>query len=57
MERWKIELEITFGMQEDETNYSALDRIKKILNRMLKQEAQLNHYHILKQPQTCWEFD
>jgi len=61
MERWKVEVEITFNPitigNDEETAMQALYRIKPILDRMLKREAQISHYHILLQPQKCIEFD
>ena len=60
-ERWRIEVEltfnpITFGMTE-ESETQAMYRIKPVLNRMLEREVQISHYHILKHPEKCVEFD
>ena len=56
-ERWRIELEVTFDPKPDETNHEALERVKSALNRMLTAEPEINHFHILKLPHTCYEFD
>ena len=55
--RWRIEAEITFDPKEEENEHQALDRVKEALNRMLDKEPEINHYHILKRPHTCYEFD
>jgi len=61
MERWKVELEITFNPitigNDEETSTQALYRLHPILERMLKREAQISHYHILLRPTKCVEFD
>ena len=61
MERWKVDVEFTFNPitigKDEETSTQALYRIKPILDRMLKREAQISHYHILIQPKKCIEFD
>jgi len=61
MERWKVEIEITFNPviigKDEETNSQALYRVKSVLNRMLEKEVEISHYHILLQPQRCFEFD
>lgn len=56
-ERWRIEAEITFDVKEGENEQQALDRVKSALNGMLVKEREINHYHILKLPHTCYEFD
>lgn len=60
-ERWKVDVEITFnpvttGVAE-ETTSQALQRVHGVLARMLFQEVEISHYHILTQPKKCVEFD
>ena len=57
MKRWRIELEITFDPKQNEANHRALERVKVILNKMLNREPEINHFHILKSPHSCYESD
>lgn len=61
MERWKVEVEITFNPLTvactEETKSQAWNRVRNVLNRMLEKEAEISHYHFLKQPEKCVEFD
>ncbi len=60
-ERWRIEVEITYNpitlSETEETQTQALSRVKDVLNRMLEKEVEISHYHILKSPHICYEFD
>jgi hypothetical protein len=61
MERWKIEVELTFNpitlSGSAETSTQALYRVKESLDRLLKREVEISHYHILAHPAKCVEFD
>ena len=59
--RWRVEVEITYnsitvGLVE-ESKSQALGRVKCVLDRMLDSEVEISHYHILRQPEKCVEFD
>jgi len=59
--RWRIIIELTFNpitlSGTEETKEQALNRVKPALNRILENEVEISHYHILKQPEKCVEFD
>jgi hypothetical protein len=61
MERWKIEVEITFDpiiiSSNPETSTSAMYRIKESLDFLLRESVAVKHYHILAHPTKCIEFD
>jgi hypothetical protein len=60
-ERWRIIVELTFNpitiSGTEESRMQALYRIKPSLNRLLEKEVEISHYHIMKQPEKCIEFD
>ena len=59
-ERWRVEVEITYNPitvgNTEESQSQATSRVKSVLSRMLDGE-EISHYHILKLPEKCVEFD
>jgi hypothetical protein len=63
-ERWRIVIELTFDPKDGDKAFNneyagwgaELDRAKERLNKFLDAEP-FKHYHILKLPHKCVEFD
>lgn len=60
-QRWRIEVELTFDPitlgVNPESSQQARERIHKVLSRMLENEVEVSHYHLLTEPKYCVEFD